>query len=250
MKTTISTVLVSLLFCMPCLGQTISVSFAGDNAGGTSLNLTAADTAGVIPVANWNADAQGATGAIADLNDSSGAATGASVSWSGANNVWGGSGATTPDEMMVNGWLDDNGTGSDIAVTGIPYATYDLIVYGSSDGGNGGRGMNVKVNGTDYFSGGVFGEVSDGGSFFSSEVGFVDASTMDANPTYFLISGLSGDLSLLGARNSAGPELADLSTDYRGGISGFQITNAVPEPASFAMVAMAFIGLLGFRRRK
>jgi len=250
MKTLISTAVLAAIFSSSCFAQTISVSFAGDNAGGTSLNLTAADVAGVVPVANWNADAQGAAGTVAGLLDSTGTATAAGVEWSGANNTWGGSGATTPDEMMVNGWLDDNGTGAAIAVTGIPYATYDLHVYGSSDDGNAGRGMNVNVNGTGYYSGGVFTNLSAGGSFFSSDVGFVNGATTDADPSYIVVSGLSGDLSLLGLRDADGPALADGSTDYRGGISGFQITNAVPEPASFSMFAFAFFGLLSLRRRK
>ena len=176
MRATTSAVVMCLLFSLPSLAQTISVSFAGDNGGGVSINLTDAETAGVVPVSNWNVNGedQAAAGTLSGLVDSTGAATGAEVTWSGSNNTWGGSGATTPDEMLVNGWLDDNGTGADINVTGIPYDTYNLIVYGSSDDGNAGRGMNVKVNGTDYFSGGVFETLSDGGSFFSSSVGFVD----------------------------------------------------------------------------
>lgn len=250
MKTTISAVVICLLFSVPCLGQTISVSFAGDNAAQPSINLTAAETAGVVPVANWNADAQGVEGSIADLMDSDGAATGASVSWSGANNTWGGTGATTPDEMLVNGWLDDNGDGATINVTGIPYETYDVIVYGSSDDGNAGRGLTTQVNGTDFFSGGVFETLSDGGTYFSSSVGFVDGASAANDPSFFSITGLSGDLTIFGGRNMEGPELPNGTTDYRAAISGFQITNAVPEPASISMVLMAFIGMLGFRRRK
>ena len=251
MKTTISAVVLCFLFSLPSLAQTISVSFAGDNSGGVSLNLTAAETAGVVPVANWNVNGedQAAAGTLSGLVDSSGAATEAEVAWSGSNNTWGGTGATTPDEMVVNGWLDDNGDGASIAVTGIPYETYDVIVYGSSDDGNAGRGMNVQVNGTDYFSGGVFETLSDGGTYFSSSVGFVDGATATNDPSYFSITGLSGDLSIFGARNQGGPELHNGSTDYRGGIAGFQITNAVPEPASMTMLLMTVVGLLGLRRR-
>lgn len=249
MKTLCITLTLCLAFACSANSQTISVSFAGDNAGGQSLNLTGDDIAGVVPVSNWNADAQGATGSIAALVDSTGTATTAEVSWAGSNNTWGGTAGTNPDELMVNGWLDDNGTGSQIDITGIPYASYDLYVYGSSDAGNAGRGMNVQVNGTDYFSGGVFLDpvTESGGSFYT---GYVDAATTADNPSYFKISGLSGsDLSILGARNASGPELANASTDYRGGISGFQI-NAVPEPASLSMAVLMSIGLLSVRRRR
>lgn len=231
--------------------QTISVSFGGDSGGGQSNNLMDGDVAGVVAAGNWNADSTGAAGSIADLLDSTGAATTAAVEWSGANNTWGGAAdaATTADERMVNGWLDDNGTGAAISVTGIPYDVYDVYVYGSSDAGNAGRGWNVKVNDVDYFSGGEFTDLGDGGSFFSSAAGFVNGGTDGANPSYFVISGLSGDLSLLGLRNQDGPALPGGSTDYRGAISGFQI-NAVPEPASLGMALFACLGVLSVRRRR
>lgn len=250
MKTLTTALLLSLTVSAFGYAQTISLSFGGDAAGGQANNLLDGDVAGVVAVGNWNTDSTGQVGSLTDLMDSSGAATTADVEWSGPNNTWGGTAdaATTADERMVNGWLDDNGTGAQINVTEIPYSVYDLYVYGSSDSGNAGRGFNVKVNDVAYFSGGEFTDLSDGGSFFSSAAGFVDASTTDPNPTYFKISGLSGDLSIFGLRDADGPALPGGLTDYRAGISGFQI-NAVPEPASFGMAAFALLGLLNMRRR-
>ena len=240
---TLSILSMSMLFASTCFGQAISVNFAGDNGGGTSIFTTAADVAGVVPVANWNGDeTQAASGSMSDLVDSSGATTAASVEWSGANNTWGGSGAATADERMVNGWLDDNGNGSTITVTGIPYDIYDVYVYGSSDIGNAGSGWNTEVNGTRYTSGGSYVDpVNASGSYF---VGYVDGATTDDNPSYVKVSDLSGgDLTIFGARyqDPAG-------ADFRGAVSGFQIV-AVPEPSAFSLIALAGLVVLARRRR-
>jgi len=211
-------------------GQVISVSFAGDNAGGNAVSIGGFDPspeiAGVVPVANWNSDFdQLAEGFLDNLFDDSGSATTANVEWSGSANTWGGTGATTEDEMMVNGWLDDNGSGADIIVAGIPYENYDLYIYGSSDAGNAGRGLTTRVNDIDYFSNGVFADpASNNGSFYSPDVGYVNANSMMDNPTYFKIGGLSGDeLNIFGFRNQVGPDEPNGITDFRGGVSGFQI---------------------------
>lgn len=236
---------IALMLAGTGFAQVISVSFAGDNGGGDSIFIGGLEpideTAGVVPVANWNSDfEQLAEGFLDSLFDDSGSATTAAVEWSGSANTWGGSGATTSDEQMVNGWLDDNGSGADILVTGIPYDNYDLYVYGSSDAGNGGRGFTTRVNGDDYFSGGSFEDLTDNGSYFDGI--YVDGATNENNPSYFRIGGLSGaELSIFGARNQAGPELPNGSTDYRGPVSGFQIVACdgecevvLPPPANVA----------------
>ena len=132
----------------------------------------------------------------------------------------------------MNGWLDDNGTGANVQVTGIPYAFYDVYVYGSSDGtGNAGNGWTTNVNGTDYFSGGEFTNLSLDETYFSSAVGHVDAATTAADPSFLKLSSLSGPLSIFGAREGNGPVLPGGGTGYRGSISGFQIVeNVNPNP--------------------
>ncbi len=221
---------VCIALATPSFGQVISVSFAGDNAGGVGVTIGGLDptpeVAGVVPVSNCNwDDFLLDAGLLYGLIDDSGTETSAAVEWSGSANTWGGTGATTEDEMMVNGWLDDNGEGANILVTGIPYENYDLYVYGSSDAGNGGRGLTTQVNGTDYFSNGVFEDpVTDNGSFFDPEVGYINALSLENNPTYFKIGALSGDeLNIFGRRNQVGPEEPNGIGDFRGGVSGFQI---------------------------
>ena len=254
LKTFYLTLIVGLTLSVSCYGQVISVSFAGDNGGGNSISIGSIEptpeVAGVIPAANWNSDdTQLAEGFLTDVFDDSGTITTVEVDWSGSANTWGGTGAETDDEFMVNGWLDDNGAGANIDITGIPYENYDLYVYGSSDAGNEGRGFTTQVNGVDHFSNGVFAApVTDGGSFFTSEVGFVNALTSVDNPSFFRISGLSGpDLNIFGARNQVGPDEPNGIADFRGGVSGFQIVdcNGECEVAVVPPASVAGDGLIG-----
>ena len=201
----------------------IGVSYAGDNGGGTSIQITPAQIAGVVPQSNWNA-ATGENDTLGSLVDDSGAATGASVTWTSPN-TWGGSAAPTDDAAMVNGWLDDGGgTGNSTTVTGIPYSQYDVYVYGSSDTGNGGRGWNVDINGVNFASDpGVWEDPDTENSFFDNTT-YVDGSTGANNPTYFLATGLFGDLTITGLRQTIN------GLDSRGSVSGFQIVESTGAP--------------------
>lgn len=168
------------------------------------------------------------------------------MTWSSAN-TWGGTGASNDAEAMANGMLDDGGSGSSVSIVGIPYANYDVYVYGTSDNGNAGRGFVTNVNGTDYLSGGVFTTLSANGTFFDG-TNYVDGSTAAADPTYHLISGVSGpNLTVIGARtNLTGAG----GLDYRGTIAGIQIVEAIPEPSSSVLLLTVLMGAVGFRRRK
>ena len=202
--------------------QSIAVSYAGDNTGATSVQITPTQTAGVVPQSSWNA-ASGSEGSLLDLVDNTGATTQADATWSSAN-TWGGTGATTGDEAMVNGWLDDGAAGSLSTITNIPYDLYDVYIYGSSDAGNGGRGWAVTVNGTQHTSaGGVFGaDVTANGSFFDGT--YVNGDSGAENPSYVFASAQSGDLTILGLRTSVD------GLDSRGAVSGFQIVEVTGAP--------------------
>jgi len=217
---------VCLLASQATNADSIGISFAGDNAGGTTIQITPAQTAGVPTVAqtNWNA-ANGADdgGAALALVDDSGAATTASVTWSSAN-TWGGSAAPTDDAAMVNGWLDDGGDGALATITGIPYSSYDVYVYGSSDTGNAGRGWNADINGTNFASApGVWEDPVSDASYFDN-TNYIDGSTGVNNPTYFLAAGQVGDLTVAGLRQTID------GIDSRGGISGIQIVESTGLP--------------------
>ena len=227
----------------PTMAASIGVSFAGDNGGGTSIQIAPTQTAGVVPQMNWN-DGTGATGSLTDLVDDSGAATTADVDWASAN-TWGGSGATTDDEAMVNGWLDDGQSGAQVTVSDIPYAFYDVYVYGSSDSGNETRGWNTEINGTVVNGDGTFATLQSNGSFFDG-TNYVNESSGAGEPTYAVLRGQSGDLRILGIRQSLN------GIDSRGAVSGFQIVESeIPEPTSFVLLGgMGLaVGFAAWRRR-
>ena len=164
------------------------------------------------------------------------------------------------DDNLYNSYLalnGPNGDGSpednfvlDIAGLGLPFTTngYDLIIYSETD--RGGVGVGSTGARTSEFT------VTEAGGAVSNALTEDDNSaprTFDGNyvlsdgdgagtnySNYTVISGLSASAFTLEVTSPNGG---------RGGISGFQIVAAVPEPSS--LVALAFIGLttLGRRRR-
>jgi hypothetical protein len=136
-------------------GRVISVNFTND----ASDAMGAAENAGVIAKPNWN-NASGAdsTTALA-LKDETGAASGATMTWS-SDNVW-----ETPildeagNRRMMKGYID-NGFGgtSTVGVAGLTQGTYDVYVYVDGDNGTGSRtgvyritagGVTTTINLTD-----------------------------------------------------------------------------------------------------
>ena len=82
------------------------INFQGGVTGqpGDTL-LGAGETAGVVPIANWN-NAPGQSGALSGLNDSSGAATSVAVTWD-SNNTWDtGIADIAGDFRLMRGYLD------------------------------------------------------------------------------------------------------------------------------------------------
>jgi hypothetical protein len=104
----------------------ISVDFVG---GGVVMGTT--EVAGVVRAARWNSAAL-ATGSLASLTTSTGAATTAAVSWNGENVFQLGIADAPGDARMMNGYLDPFGTAT-VIVTGLPASFtargYDLYVY-------------------------------------------------------------------------------------------------------------------------
>jgi hypothetical protein len=109
----------------------IGVDFVGNAAGA----MAASEIAGVVPQGNWIAARGAASAAPLALEDSSGATTGATVSWV-ANGTW----ATTITEAagnarMMKGYLDTSSSSTTtINVAGLDPGEYDVYVY--VDGAN------------------------------------------------------------------------------------------------------------------
>jgi hypothetical protein len=136
-------------------GRAIGVNFIKDSSD----SMPAGESAGVIAKPNWN-NASGAdrTTPLA-LNDETGAASGASITWS-SDNVW-----ETPiteqagNRRMMKGYLDTGfGAATTITVSGLAAGTYDVYVYADGDNGAGSRtgvyratagGVTTSINLTD-----------------------------------------------------------------------------------------------------
>ena len=208
---------VTLLASSQAMALSIGVNFNRNNdevfAAGTS--------AGAFPQVNWNQttpDNAGDVGeTLADLVDNFGVSTTASVTFSAAN-TWAQGGANTADGniSLLKGYLDDGGSGSNVQVTGIPYATYDLYLYGMGDGSQG----TVL---SDY-------SVTSGASVY--DLSWVRAANLAAGESpiegaagveghYVKVSGLtSSDLTITGIRGSGA----------RAPLAGFQIVDPAYSP--------------------
>lgn len=244
----------------------ISVNFVGGsttppnaNRGGEVVNpLAPADRAGVVLVGNWNnagtANDVAAvnlggnkSGSVANLADSTGASTGAGLTWF-SNNAWSGVvDEGTPNGRLIKGYLDtDDATTTTVEIAGIPYATYDVVVYVEGSNAEGRIGKYEAIAGTglgggvldtvyrrenaDYWDG-VFDEAT-GGSAATATYG-----------DYVVFRGLTSSTLTLAA-TPAGAPAGDVNP--RAPLSGFQIVE-VPEPTIIVLLAVGS-GLLSCMR--
>lgn len=207
---------------------TIGASFYNGAGGNGNFTLAPTDSTGVVAQDNWNNLDGNAAGGPTILNDDSGVATTASVTWT-TNNGWGGSGAPTADDLLMNGWLDGNSGGPSysVSVSSIPYTTYDVYVYGTSDTSNIAT-WGIKINGADFISTGSYDGTRTNQTNFQGT--FVDASTATDNPSYFLLTGLT----------STSLAIAEAGSGNHRHLSGFQIVESVPVPEPTTLIAVVF----------
>ena len=161
------------------------------------------DVSGALATAdNW----------IHDNNSASGTSTSmfadglSTLTWS-SGGTWACSGST-----IISGYLDDGangGNGATVTLSNVPYETYDVIVYCSSDS-NPGKFLAKTVNGTTYTWDSTAGAVVAGNSVW----GKAALSTPVYGVNALRIKNLSGPLTIYGtARNGSN----------RGGIAAIEI---------------------------
>jgi hypothetical protein len=223
----------------------------GVNFGTNNGTLGSAAIAGAAPFAqaNFNNIQQSFNATALNLRDNNGIATTANLfcqNFGYANFLITPAGA---DELLNSQCFLGNGTNNwSFTISGIPYATYNLIVYDLADSG---QKQGVNVGGTTFYS----------SSPVPVAAGYLDqnaatpftyrqaTSTVSTAPTlnsdYVVFDGLTGDsqmVNLIGF--SASPTSFVRAT-------GFQIV-AVPEPATaaIAMVGIFSLGLIRYRRSK
>jgi hypothetical protein len=219
----------------------VGINFSGGSGnGGTACDpcpLAAADVTGVAPQSNWNNEI-GGTGGPAPLVDSTGAATGATVTW-GAGNTWSDNvkdaNPLSANATLLNNYLDaGTGTPRSVTVTGLLGAfpgasTYDVYVYmmGAEAGFGGGDGRS------DYTIG--------------SQTQTVIRSDETAGPAFVLATfttagdyikfniPAAGSFTLVANANAG---------NFRSPVDGIQIV-AIPEPSTFGLFAVGALSLLG-----
>lgn len=203
------------------LADPIGINFG---SGRANTELFPADSAGVVPQTNWN-NAPGAAGGPLVLNDASGTATTATVTWA-TDEEWsiGGPGAD-PNGTLLNGWISANNVTdppATITLTGIPFANYDLVVYLNHDRGT----EDVLIREASGHFAPILGHENDtdilAPVFFTEQTATADGdATQQGN--YLTLSGLQkADLQII-LEPGGGAGTAD-----RGAITGIQIIETFP----------------------
>ena len=153
------------------------------------------DTSAALVAGTWQANASDASGTADIFGD--GLST---LTWSSANTWEGGT------YYFTDGYLDDP-SGVTITLSGVPYETYDVVIYASTDNGT---AFSAKtVNGTAYTWNAAQGAVAAG----SASWGKTALTTAIYGLNALRIKNLSGPLSISSVRSST----------VRGGIAAIQI---------------------------
>jgi hypothetical protein len=230
------------LVAAPAQAGIISYQFAL-NYGNSGIAATS--TAGVAPAKYWNVNTtSGTSGTIGGVVDSADDPTTVGGSYSSGFVVQMDGSNSTPNQQLFSGAIgegwDGNAIPATVSLTSIPYASYNLIVYvqGNQKTGN---SASVSLNGVTQFTGlNVNGaDSSAGGSGGSPTFTPITASNQQGG-NYLEFDNLTA--------SSATVVLTEVNANDAG-ISGFQIVQAVPEPASLGLLGLGGLLVLTRGRR-
>jgi len=244
-RETIAILLFAVLgLSVPSYSSVIGVNFAGNDVGtgidSSDYNLASSLSAGVVAQVNWN-NIRLATGTTTDivgpiagkLADNAGINSGVSITWAadGEARVARAGVSSQGDNVLMNGYLDDQSEGGDVTVTfgnlsQFSTAGYDVYVYFGAGTDN--RNGTLSNGATTY----DFNTSSSIGYVFPSDYAQVtstDSSFPDGN--YALFAGLTNDnFTVIYERGSG-----------NGGIHAIQIVAHVPVSPS-DLLAINFSG--------
>jgi hypothetical protein len=236
-----------------CDAASIAYNFS-ETSSNPSQALDTTTPKGPLGTTIWNDSYVTTTGNVANgsetgLLDNTGAATGASITWSSKETWFGDGGGTTQDQRIVLGYLDDGDQGGAnpgvlVTLSNIPYTTYNLYVLLASD-----MGSSTTYTAQDFLINGTTWAL--GGASPMTATAYANMESTSANGTwtqaiaggqtgnYILMSNLSGSsLTIDGQLGSGGA---------RGSVAGI-IIEQVPEPSSGLLALLG--GALLVRRRR
>jgi hypothetical protein len=238
------------------LALSASVVYAGSMAvsfpSQSGWTVTGSAGAPGFAQANWvnTSSNQSSWGVSTNLVDNTGAATGAVMDWY-ASQVWSFSfdAADNQDEYLMDAGIASISEPLGITVQNIPYATYDVVVYFSS------QLTNSYVSKYTVNSNSVYAQIAAMNLFGNTNTYVQVPSSSTANlqgntpvGNYIVFKNVTGSsLSIQGESIWAGENIYT----YAAGtpwvsVSGFQIVE-VPEPTTLALLGM---GLISFLRRR
>lgn len=247
---------------------------------GTADALAPAESAGAPGYAQVGWNNMGRWGQTVGVNDSSGAATGATTTWD-SNNTWSvGAGTATPNAKLMNGYIDATGQPNDnsipyqffnnankpeVYITGLAAwlaaqgaATYNVVVYTDGDNTTGRKGEYwlqagtagdpPTVLGPDLTSHVFVSDVSNFSGTFTEVPLSANTLATAGEGNFFVFTGVSADSFILRTEEYPSGVAGDA---LRAQINGIQIIPVVvPEPASIGFLGLAALGLLSRRRRR
>lgn len=220
----------------------------GVNFGDSSSTLAPSDSAGLVPQINWqNITTPSAAGVtlFENTDSNTSAATSALLTFTGdlLPNVQTAAFVSGPDERLNNGYVASFSNPLTLSITGVPFASYDVIAYVFTFGS--GRHYSATIGSTTLW--GAMPATPTGAGYidnnnstpftYTSAVGS-SAGTATAGGDYYRFSGLSGS-SLTISMNTSD----DLS-----GITALQIVQT-PEPAR-GLLLLGGCGALCLRRAR
>jgi len=242
------------------------------NAAADALAPTESAGAPGYAQVGWNN--MGRWGATVGLNDSTGAATGATMTWDSANTWNDGAGVASSNAKLMNGYLDATGQANvntspgyqffwnenkpEVYITGLAAwlagqgrATYDVVVYTDGDATEARKseywlqsasgGDPPTVLGPDLTSHVFVSDVSNFSGTFTQVPLSANTLATAGEGNYFVFTGISADSFILRTEEQT----------FRAQINGIQIVpGAVPEPATIGLLALAGVGLLSRSRRR
>ena len=195
----------------------ISINFVG-----TATSMGSTEVAGAIPLSNWN-QITAASGSGFALLDSTGSSTGATLTWSAADN-WQSPIPDSPGNYrMMKGYLDDgDASNATVTVAGLPASPYGYNVYVYFDGDN-----STETRSATYSIGStsIVGIDAGGGDFAGN---FLQAANNNAG-NYVVFRSLA----VTGFTLTAAP-LASSGSTLRAPVNGIQIIPVAYQPIVFS----------------